>query len=186
MLVYRRLMTSELERIRKLDRSDSSPVLYESHGGILVKRKLRIVHKGFSELEWDEHIRKFTLEMESGNRILFGGLVGDDLAGLAGLETGRRYGRDGNMINMGPLWVSKPWRFRGVGRKLFEMTVDEARKMGASALYISSTPVQKAVGFYLGAGCRLLDTPDEELFAREPEDIHMIYPLIPALKDGEG
>jgi hypothetical protein len=44
-------------------------------------------------------------------------------------------------------------------------------------LYISATPSEHTIDFYLTLGCTLVDAPDPELFAREPEDIHLEYEL---------
>jgi hypothetical protein len=57
------------------------------------------------------------------------------------------------------------------------MAADRARARGARFLYISATPSQSAIGFYLGHGSRLAPQVDEELFALEPEDIHLVLQL---------
>ncbi len=54
---------------------------------------------------------------------------------------------------------------------------DIARQAGSSQMYISSTPSASAVGFYLSQGCRLAEEVDPELYALEPEDIHLILDL---------
>jgi hypothetical protein len=45
-------------------------------------------------------------------------------------------------------------------------------------MYVSATPTGSAVGFYLGRGCRLADPVHPDLFAQEPEDIHLVCPLV--------
>jgi hypothetical protein len=44
-------------------------------------------------------------------------------------------------------------------------------------MYISSIPSSSAVGFYLAQGCKLAEEVDAELYALEPEDIHLILNL---------
>ena len=56
---------------------------------------------------------------------------------------------------------------------LFEQACAVARTWGAALLYVSATPTENTVNFYLRRGCRLASTPDLELFAQEPEDIHL-------------
>lgn len=51
-----------------------------------------------------------------------------------------------------------------------------ARDRDARALYVSATPSESAVGFYLSRGFRPTE-PFPEPFAKEPEDIHMLLPL---------
>ncbi len=75
------------------------------------------------------------------------------------------------------LHVSRTHRRRGVASALWEAGVALAREAGARSLYVSATPTGSAVGFYLGRGCQLADPVHLELFANEPEDIHLIYAL---------
>ena len=56
---------------------------------------------------------------------------------------------------------------------LFEMACVMARRWGARRLYISATPSENTVNFYIRLGCFVTDEPDAELFAFEPEDIHL-------------
>jgi hypothetical protein len=48
---------------------------------------------------------------------------------------------------------------------------------GARELYVSAMPSVPAVGFYLARGFRVTDEVDPDLFAQEPEDIHLVKPL---------
>lgn len=60
---------------------------------------------------------------------------------------------------------------------LTELAASRARSLGAAALYISATPTRGTVDAYLRMGAQLLRAPDPELFAREPEDIHLCLSL---------
>jgi GNAT superfamily N-acetyltransferase len=75
------------------------------------------------------------------------------------------------------LYVSRAYRGRGVGTQLFDAAVSHARGAGATALYVSATPTENTVDFYLNRGCVLAPEPDPRLLAAEPDDIHLIYPL---------
>ena len=57
------------------------------------------------------------------------------------------------------------------------MAARRARKLGAKKLYISATPSENTVNFYLHLGCVLAKEMDPELFELEPEDIHLEYAL---------
>jgi hypothetical protein len=48
-----------------------------------------------------------------------------------------------------------------------------ARDLGARFLYVSATPSQATIHFYLGLGCVPTAHPDPALLALEPEDIHL-------------
>jgi GNAT superfamily N-acetyltransferase len=71
------------------------------------------------------------------------------------------------------LHVSRPYRRQGVAQALWSVAVDGARANGAESMYVSATPTESAVGFYLRQGCQLAHPVHAELFAAEPEDIHL-------------
>jgi hypothetical protein len=53
----------------------------------------------------------------------------------------------------------------------------EAKQRGAKRMYISATPSEHTINFYLRLGCKVAPEPDPELFELEPEDIHLEYDL---------
>ena len=69
--------------------------------------------------------------------------------------------------------VSRPYRKTGLGSALFERAKVAAVAFGARGLYISATPSENTVDFYRSRGAELVTEPDPELFALEPEDIHL-------------
>jgi len=105
--------------------------------------------------------------------VLFGALDGDVLAGLAML----RYKLSDTTAQLALLHVSRAYRRQGIATRLFREACQMAREDGAEELYVSATPSESAVGFYLSEGSRLAMQVNEELFAEEPEDIHMIKKL---------
>lgn len=75
------------------------------------------------------------------------------------------------------LHVSRPYRRRGAAQALWNVAVDIAVADGAESMYVSATPTESAVGFYLRQGCRLAHPVHPDLFAAEPEDIHLVCSL---------
>jgi ribosomal protein S18 acetylase RimI-like enzyme len=75
------------------------------------------------------------------------------------------------------LHVSRPYRRRGAAQALWDASVDISLSGGAESIYVSAAPTESAVGFYLRQGCRLAQSVHPELFAAEPEDIHLVCPL---------
>lgn len=75
------------------------------------------------------------------------------------------------------LYVSRPHRRRGAARALWGEAVDLGVAAGAESVYVSAVPTGSAVGFYLQHGCRLADPVHPALFAKEPEDIHLVRAL---------
>jgi GNAT superfamily N-acetyltransferase len=104
--------------------------------------------------------------------VLLGAFEGDGLAGIA-LLAGEV--ADG-MHQVALLFVSRPYRGRGIASALMDEMERLARDRSARALYVSSVPTGSAVGFYLSRGFRPTD-PLPELLAKEPDDIHMLLEL---------
>jgi N-acetylglutamate synthase-like GNAT family acetyltransferase len=73
--------------------------------------------------------------------------------------------------------VSRSQRRKGIASLLTEEVARLARADGASRLYVSATPSVSTVEFYRSRGFELTDEPNEELFALEPDDIHMVRRL---------
>jgi len=174
-ILYRVLNIEELERVRDIDRSDYSNRTYSVKEGTLVLEEKPFLHPGFNS----RTLKKIVNELSSGYRngdIFSGAFDGTTLIGISGIENKFR-GRDNDMLNFGPMWVSKAYRKLGIGKHLFEMMKDKAKDMGAKLLYVSATPSKNTIEFYLSICCRLTSEIDEELFKKEPFDIHMEYEL---------
>ncbi len=75
------------------------------------------------------------------------------------------------------LHVSRPCRRRGAAQVLWDAAVDICVASGAETIYVSATPTESAVGFYLRQGCRLAHPVHPELFGAEPDDIHLVCSL---------
>ena len=73
--------------------------------------------------------------------------------------------------------VSRLYRRQGVGRMLWDEAERIAREREATSIYVSAIPSGPAIDFYAGHGCRPVEEPHSELFAREPEDIHLVKRL---------
>lgn len=84
----------------------------------------------------------------------------------------RPRGAAGELVQLEFFHVSRPYRKAGLGSALFERAKAAAVAFGAQGLYISATPSENTVNFYMAKGCVLSPRPDPELFALEPEDIH--------------
>jgi GNAT superfamily N-acetyltransferase len=171
-----RLLTrDEVELIWTIDRSEVHHHIYEPRGGQLVRTP-----KYFEIPGWrPEAAEKETPELldcfDRGGTFL-GVFDGEALVGIGVLDSAR-VGPAGDQMQLSYLYVSRAYRGRGVGMQLFEAAVSAARKAGATAVYVSATPTENTVDFYLNRGCVVAPEPDPKLLAAEPDDIHLVYAL---------
>jgi predicted N-acetyltransferase YhbS len=120
----------------------------------------------------DELVHDFGPVVERGGH-LYVASVAEAVAGVAIVDPAY----DLPLAWLALLHVSHEHRRTGVASRLWRATVDAARAAGATSMYVSATATGSAVGFYLSCGCRLADPPRPELFALEPEDVHLVVDL---------
>lgn len=97
---------------------------------------------------------------------------GEQLAGLVVVDP-KPLGPAGDLVQMKFLHVGRPYRKQGLATRFFQAAEDHARSLGARGLYVSATPSENTINFYLARGCAIAAQPDPELFELEPEDIHL-------------
>jgi predicted N-acetyltransferase YhbS len=177
MISGRPLARAEIQNIWAIDRSEViEAVYYLLNGALVLKPEYSDMH-GWPPGE--DHKYTPLLEACHDHGGWFYGLFDDDqLIGTVVLA-GRFMGKDKDPLQLKFLHISQGYRHQGWGRHLFDLAVVEARQRGAKRLYISATPSEHTIDFYLGLGCQVTAEPDAALWALEPDDIHLEYKLEP-------
>lgn len=179
-LKIRPLTRSEIPYIWQVDRREIIDNIYYFRDGTLVLEPEHYHMSGWPSGE-PEHYTPILLDCFDHGGHFWGAFAGELLVGVVVLEN-RFIGRKHDTIQLKFLHVSNSFRKQGLGRKLFLLGVERAIELGAKKLYISATPSENTINFYLNLGCVLATEIDEELFALEPEDIHLEFDL---MKTGE-
>lgn len=167
----RPLKRGEIPLIWTIDRAEVIDGVYSLVDGALELRAHHFEAHGWPPGEADLYT-PILLDCFDHDGWFQGAFDGESLLGVAVLE-GRFIGPDRDMLQFKFLHVSRAARGQGLGVRLFDLARNEARVRGARRLYISATPSRNTIDFYLKRGCRLTAEPDPELFALEPEDIHL-------------
>lgn len=174
MIQVRQLPASDIVRLGEIDRSEQVHVGYTYRDGKLQAEAVDWqVPPWYAEGEGPHSLKtmiQFCARHLEECGVLLGALDGERLAGVAIL----RYRLAESMAQLAFVHVSRAYRRQGIAARLTEEAVRLAREDGARRLYVSATPSESAVGFYLSQGFRPTGTPHPELYALEPEDIHMI------------
>jgi predicted N-acetyltransferase YhbS len=171
---FRTLERGEIELIWTIDRRETIERIYRLEAGKLRLEPVNAEHPGWRP----DQVRTSTPGLyESFDRgaIFFAAFDGSSLVGNAVLDT-LWLGPRGDLLQLKRFHVSRDYRAQGVGSRLFEQARAAARTRGARGMYISSAPTENTVRFYQRRGAVFLETPDPELFAFEPEDIHLECP----------
>lgn len=178
MIYGRQLARDEVRRIWTIDRSEVIEMTYTLAEGMLLPRPEYFAVRGWPPGEIGLYTSLLEDCFERGGWF-FGLFDGNRLVGVAVLES-RFIGQPADQLQLEFLHVSNGYRDQGLGRQLFELAAAEARRRGARRLYISATPSQHTIDFYLGLGCFVTSEPDPGLLALEPDDIHLEYSLAAA------
>ena len=171
----RDLERHELNDIWLIDRAEViDKVYYHDDEGLVLKREQHDVH-GWPAGE-PGHYGPILLDCFDRGGTLYGAFHGETLIGAMMLES-RFIGREKDQLQLKFLHVSRHYRKEGLGRTLFDKAVGRASELGARRLYISATPSENTVRFYLRCGCRVTDDVDAALFELEPKDIHLKFDI---------
>lgn len=171
----RLLQRDEISIIWQIDRREVIDNIYYLREGKLVLEPEHYDMQGWPPGE-AEHYTSILLECYDGGGFFWGAFEDDLLVGVSILES-KFIGSGHDTLQLKFLHVSRDCRSQGVGTKLFNVAVEKARELGAKKLYISATPSEHTVDYYMRLGCVLATETDPELFALEPEDIHLEYAI---------
>ena len=175
-IVYRELQHHEAELLRHVDRSEHVDRIYRSMNGNLQLEETKQTISGWDECELAAYTSRLQAVMAAGGKA-YGAWDGLRFVGIGSLDVSGVRG-DRTVLKLDMLYVSAAYRGQGIGRQLTELVARQARSLGATRLYISATPSRATVDAYLRMGAKVLESPNPELLALEPEDIHLGMSLV--------
>lgn len=130
--------------------------------------------------QWDDSQKKnkissFVWSIEHGG-VTLGAFKQNRLIGFATIGSDF-FGCNNEYILLGMLHVSYENRNKGIGRKLFAMSCDRARQIGAKKIYISAHSSEESQAFYKAVGCTETKEVNQKLAEKEPCDCQLEYVL---------
>jgi ribosomal protein S18 acetylase RimI-like enzyme len=173
---------------RQLSSYDLSPDMlnhfnrYQKVDKLWMKKdgKLVLVDESYIE-NWDEAKKQkvisvnFTRIINTGGALL-GAYDSDKLIGFCCFD-GCRVGSRGQYLQLVYLHVSYEYRNKGIGRKLFALTSDNAKTRNVEKLYISANDSMETQAFYRSMGCVEAEEIISAIADAEPYDIQMEFLL---------
>src|SRR5215472_10679337 len=169
MVSIRQMSPEELTRIEEIDVSESGDlVYYYCEGKIATKRETW--HRGLRNADaWESYLEQWKATLERAG-VALGAFDDKRLVGIAVLE----YHLTESMAHLVALFVSKDYRRQGIASQLMQEIMRLAKTHGASQIYVSATPSESAIGFYLSQRFVLAQQVHKDLYVLEPEDLHLI------------
>ena len=175
-MIIRFLEQDEIPLVWQIDRSEVVHNIYCLRDGELI-----LVPDYFDAHGWPpgeaEHYTPILLDCFDRGGTFWGAFEDNNIIGTAVLES-KFIGSQHDTLQLKFLHVSHRYRKQGVGKKLFQLAVEKAESLGAKKLYISATPSENTINFYMRLGCVLATEIDPEIIALEPEYIHLEYVIL--------
>jgi predicted N-acetyltransferase YhbS len=168
---YRILSREEIQKLAEIDRTETIENVYCVRNGELSLEKEHWDVGDWDAQEKQKRIARLQKRYDDGDT-LFGAFHGPTLVGLSIFEPEPLPSAAGR-FNLAGLWVSQKYRGKGIGRTLAQMVIDKARESGAKTVYVSATPSENTVRFYMSVGFRLAASVDPDMFEHEPKDVHL-------------
>jgi len=171
MITTRKLLREEIDQIWSIDRREIIDNIYYYENGALVLKPEHYDMQGWPPGEAKMYTPILRACFDQGG--WFYGLFDDARLVAVAILDSIFIGQTKDQLQLKFLHVSRDYRNKGLGKQLFELAKTTARERGARRLYVSSTPSENTVNFYLRLGCMVTPEPDPELLALEPQDIHL-------------
>lgn len=172
-MIIRFLERNEISLIWQIDRREIIHNIYQLQDGELI-----LVPDYFDAPGWPpneaEHYTPILTDCFDRGGTFWGAFEDDNIIGAAILES-KFIGSQRDTLQLKFLHVSHKQRNQGLGKKLFHLVAEKAGALGAKKLYISATPSENTINFYMKLDCTFAGEIDPDLFALEPEDIHLEY-----------
>lgn len=169
----RLLQRDEISLIWHIDRREIVQNIYVLRDGKLVLKPDYFDIQGWPPGE-AELYTPILLDCYDRGGTFWGAFENGILVGVAILES-NFIGSQQDTLQLKFLHVSHDCRKQGLGTSLFNTAFEKAKLLGAKKLYISATPSENTINYYLRLGCVLVTETNPELFALEPEDIHLEF-----------
>ena len=163
----RELRRDEVEQVWNIDRSEMIENIYRVENGKLVLGPHHYNVPGWPAGEAEKYT-PILLDCYDRGGWFHGAFDHTRMVGAVVLES-KHIGKDHDQLQLKFLHVSNAYRKRGIGAELFELARATARDRGARRLYISATPSENTINFYLKLGCALAAERDPELFDLNPK-----------------
>ena len=177
-------ITMKFERLTKQNFNENSLDTFVRHQDVTecwrnVEGEWKLLPIKFVE-EWDvEECRKTAKEIckKLDKEIIgYAAFEDDTVAGYITIGT-CFFGSREQYVQLVEFEISEPYRGKKIGKKLFGMACEEARKMNAEKLYISAYSSKESQAAYKALGCVHAEEINAKLAEEEPCDVQMEYTL---------
>lgn len=174
-LIYRELTIEECDCIKDINASQYIRRAWREVEGV---RKLTEIN--YHDKDWpngyEEHYNSLKKTINNGG-IAIGSF--DEHNTLVGFVTVNRdiFGRRFKYVLLDQLYITLEHRGKGIGKKLFMLSVEAAKEWEVDRIYICAGSAEETIGFYHSIGCRVAEEINPDLYNSDPRDLQMEFVL---------
>ena len=175
-ITYRKLTEKDCEGMKDMDASQFIKRAWRE-----VKGERKLVEINYLDPTWpggfEDHYNclKATID-KKGCAIGAFDFAQNQMVGFITVEP-EFFGVRDKYVLLDQLYVSRPYRSQGIGKKLFTMAAEEAQGWKADKFYIAAGSAEETIAFYFALGCRKAVEINQEIYESDPRDYQMEYSL---------
>lgn len=176
-ILYRELKIEELNTnlFRKFNRHQVVKKCWRKIDGEWVLKDFAFVEH-WSEEDYEILVEYLINTIKTGGSV-YAAFKDEYLVGFASIEN-EKFGTENQYLQLSSIHTSHESRGLGIGKKLFNIMIEEAKKRGAKKLYISAHSSEESRAFYEKLGCVEAEEYNEKLVELEPCDCQLEYKIV--------
>lgn len=174
-LVYRKLLLEECESIKEID-----PSQYIGKAWREIEGKRQLVEINYQDEDWpngyEYHISYLRETILNGGSAIGAFNLDNKLLGFATVNP-QVFGEKYKYVLLDQLFITLDYRNKGIGKKLFMLSTDEARKWDVDKIYICAGSAEETIAFYFKLGCKEVEEINQELYEIDRRDYQLEFSL---------
>ena len=171
-ITYRQLRFEEAERIKEIDASQFIGRAWRDIDGVK-----QLVEINYQDPEfpngYENHLASLRETITKGGSAL-GAFDGENLIGFCSVNPGL-FGVTYKYVLLDQIFISLPYRSKGIGKHLFMLSAKEAVNFGAEKFYICAGSSEETILFYKAIGCVNAIEIISTLYEGDTRDIQLEY-----------
>ena len=171
-ITYRQLASSECERINEIDASIFIKRAWRKVDGVMQWVERNIQDDDYPD-GYENHLATLKQTFEDGG-FAIGAFDGGRLIGFCSVNRGV-FGKQYKYVLLDQTFISKEYRGKGIGKKLFFMSAEKAQQWGVDKFYICAASFEETLAYYTSLGCENAKEINQELYESDEYDIQLEY-----------
>jgi len=174
-ITYRPLQLPDVKKLTEIDASQYINKAWREVEGVR-----QLVDINYFDPTWPnglaDHQQRLLNTLETGGIAIGAFDESETLIAIVTVQN-ESFGSESQYVLLDQLFISKPYRGKGIGRQLLKRAGELAKQKGAEKLYICAGSAEETIAFYLAVGCTVAQEINQQLYEDDPRDYQLEYKL---------